>query len=106
MDSSKKPEKENPRTGASIFSQLFFTWTIPVLFQASRRGLSQEDLTECLKKDHSDKLGDKLEQEWEREVQKASQEHREPNFRSAIIRLYLCPCLLDGFLIFLFVLIK
>ncbi|GAB0088829.1 multidrug resistance-associated protein 4 [Sergentomyia squamirostris] len=106
MDSSKKPEKANPRAKASIFSQLFFAWTVPVLFQAAEKGLSTEDLTLCLDKDKSEKLGDKLEESWERECQQAAQEHRKPSLKKAIIRLYFSLCIPDGFLIFLFVLIK
>lgn len=62
MDHSKKPETVNPRAKSNPFSQLFFTWTIPLLSKGAKKGLNQEDLTKCLDKDRSEQLGDRLEE--------------------------------------------
>lgn len=62
MDHSKKPESENPKARANPLSQLFFTWTIPLLCKGSKKGLNQEDVTKCLEKDRSEHLGDRLEE--------------------------------------------
>lgn len=61
MDSSAKPQKENPRRYANILSQLIFGWSIPLLYKGSRQGLNTEDLTKCLPEDCSEELGDALE---------------------------------------------
>lgn len=61
MDSSRKPKRENPREGANPLSQLFFLWIIPLFWKGSRTGLNTDDLTQCLKKDGSEMLGDELE---------------------------------------------
>lgn len=61
MDSSQKPQKENPRRFANIISHLFFGWSIPLLYKGSRQGLNTQDLTKCLPEDNSEELGDKLE---------------------------------------------
>lgn len=60
MDSTKKPEHKNPRQGANFFSQLTFGWVISTLFKGARNGLNADDLTQCLKEDESEILGDKL----------------------------------------------
>lgn len=60
MDSSRKPERPNPRKGANPLSQLFFLWTLPLFWKGSRKGLNTDDLTQCLKKDESELLGDEL----------------------------------------------
>jgi len=62
MDSSAKPKRKNPRQDANIISQLIFAWAIPLLYRGSRRGLNTDDLTECLKNDRSEQLGDRLEE--------------------------------------------
>lgn len=61
MDNSEKPQKENPRQHANIFSVLLFGWAMPMLFKGSREGLTTDDLTKCLPQDQSEDLGDRLE---------------------------------------------
>ncbi|XP_053671125.1 ATP-binding cassette sub-family C member 4-like [Anopheles nili] len=106
MDSSSKPVKKNPRKGAFCLSQLFFGWLLPLFYRGSRRGLGKDDLTKCLKADRSEDLGDELEEQWEKEVSQARIASREPKLRNALFRTFYKQCLFDGFLIFLFVLIK
>lgn len=61
MDYSQKPKRKNPRKSANIISQLLFVWVIPIFWKGLRKGLNQTDLTNCLKKDESEMLGDQLE---------------------------------------------
>lgn len=61
MDSSKKPERENPKNGANPISLLFFLWIAPLLLKGTNRGLNTDDLIKCLEEDKSDTLGDDLE---------------------------------------------
>lgn len=61
MDFSKKPERKNPRKGANPLSELFFLWMAPVFWKGTRKGLTTDDLTQCLRKDESEVLGDELE---------------------------------------------
>ncbi|KFB53213.1 AGAP003221-PA-like protein [Anopheles sinensis] len=106
MDSSRKPVKRNPRKGAFCLSQLLFGWLLPLFYRGSRRGLGKDDLTKCLKADRSEQLGDRLEEQWERELSQARIANRNPKLRNALFRTFYKQCLFDGFLIFLFVLIK
>lgn len=62
MESEKKPDKENPRRNANIFSQFFILWLAPLFWRGVKFGLCTDDLTKCLDKDKSDALGDELEQ--------------------------------------------
>ena len=48
MDSSRKPEKTNPRRYANVVSHLLFVWAMPLLYRGSKYGLHTEDLTKCL----------------------------------------------------------
>lgn len=61
MDSGIKPENRNPRKSANIFSQIFFTWIIPLFWRGTHKGLDIDDLTKCLDKDRSEGLGNELE---------------------------------------------
>uniref|UniRef100_A0A182YM29 Uncharacterized protein n=1 Tax=Anopheles stephensi TaxID=30069 RepID=A0A182YM29_ANOST len=106
MDSSTKPVKKNPRKGAFCLSQLFFGWLLPLFYRGSRRGLGKDDLTKCLRADRSEDLGEELEEQWEKEVSQARIASREPKLRNALFRTFYKQSLFDGFLIFLFVLIK
>ncbi|XP_053697137.1 ATP-binding cassette subfamily C member 4 [Sabethes cyaneus] len=106
MDSSRKPEKKNPRKGAFCASQLLFCWLLPLFYKGCRWGLNKDDLTKCLKKDKSEDLGDHLEQHWNTEVVKAKKQGRPPRLRNALFRAFYMQCIFDGFLVFMFVLIK
>lgn len=106
MDSSRKPEKKNPRKGAFFLSQLLYGWLLPLFFKGCRRGLSKDDLTKCLKEDKSEDLGDRLEEQWEKEIVRARRKNRPPRLRDALFRTFYKQCLFDGFLVFSFVLIK
>lgn len=106
MDSSRKPEKKNPRKGAFFLSQLLYGWLLPLFFKGCRHGLNKDDLTKCLKADKSEDLGDRLEKQWEKEIFLARKKNREPRLRNALFRTFYKQCLFDGFLVFLFVLIK
>ncbi|XP_065077152.1 ATP-binding cassette sub-family C member 4 [Ochlerotatus camptorhynchus] len=106
MDSTRKPEKKNPRKGAFYLAQLSFGWLLPLFFKGCRRGLNKDDLTKCLKKDKSEDLGDRLEEQWEKEIVRARRKNRSPRLRDALFRTFYKQCLFDGFLVFLFVFIK
>ncbi|EDW33917.1 GL21974 [Drosophila persimilis] len=106
MDSSPKPERKNPRQGANIFSQLIFAWALPLLYRGSRRGLNTDDLTECLEEDHSEQLGDRLEDEWYKEVERAHRKSNKPRLRNALFRCFLGPTIVNGLICLIYIVIK
>ncbi|XP_004519652.1 multidrug resistance-associated protein 4 [Ceratitis capitata] len=106
MDSTRKPEKINPRRHANILSQLLFVWAIPLLFKGSKRGLNTDDLTKCMPKDCSEDLGDSLEEKWYAEVERAHRKGRKPLLRNAILRTFWIPAVLDGIISLIYIVIK
>ncbi|XP_036327746.1 multidrug resistance-associated protein 4-like isoform X1 [Rhagoletis pomonella] len=106
MDSSRKPEKLNPRRHANIFSQLLFVWAIPLLYKGSKQGLNTDDLTQCLPQDCSEDLGDRLENKWYSEVERAHRKGRRPLLRNAILRTFWLPAIVDGIISLIYIIIK
>ncbi|KAL7728495.1 hypothetical protein ACLKA6_012510 [Drosophila palustris] len=106
MDSSAKPDRKNPRQRANILSQLIFAWAVPLLYRGSRKGLNTDDLTECLKEDHSEQLGDRLEDEWYKELERSDRKSRKPRLRNALFRCFLWPTIVNGIMCFVYIVIK
>ncbi|CRK89768.1 CLUMA_CG003617, isoform A [Clunio marinus] len=106
MNFSRKLVLKNPRNGANKLSQLFFLWTIPTMFRGCFHSLNEENLWECLKKDRSQELGDKLEMQWQHELTESRNKKKEPRLRNAILRTFWKNCIADGFLVLFFTILK
>ncbi|XP_050316874.1 ATP-binding cassette sub-family C member 4 [Bactrocera neohumeralis] len=106
MDSSRKPEKINPRRHANILSQLLFVWAMPLLFKGAKNGLNTDDLTKCMPKDSSEDLGDRLEEKWYAEVERARRKGRKPLLRNAILRTFWVSAVVDGAISLIYMVIK
>ncbi|XP_022918682.2 ATP-binding cassette sub-family C member 4-like [Onthophagus taurus] len=65
--SPKVPTAKNPRETANIFSYCTFAWFMPTFLKGYQKQLNEEDLFKTLDSQKSSYLGDRLEQEWERE---------------------------------------
>uniref|UniRef100_A0A182NL49 Uncharacterized protein n=1 Tax=Anopheles dirus TaxID=7168 RepID=A0A182NL49_9DIPT len=87
MEATRVTLSPNPRQRASLLSILTFWWTIDMF----RKGYSQtfeiSDLYKPLDEDHANRLGDRLESEWNRqlELQKQTPAHS-PSLVRAIFR--------------------
>ncbi|XP_037945079.1 multidrug resistance-associated protein 4 [Teleopsis dalmanni] len=106
MDSSSKPERQNPRRNANFFSHLIFAWSIPLLYKGSKNGLNTDDLTQCLPEDRSEDLGDKLEKQWYNEVERARRKTKQPLLRNAILRTFWPSAIVDGLISLIYIIIK
>ncbi|KAH8336344.1 hypothetical protein KR059_002930 [Drosophila kikkawai] len=106
MDSSAKPTRKNPRQKANIISQLIFAWVIPLLYRGSRRGLNTDDLTKCLKEDQSEQLGDRLEEQWFKELERSHRKKNKPHLRNALFRCFLGPTIVNGLICLIYIIIK
>ncbi|XP_017091987.2 ATP-binding cassette sub-family C member 4 [Drosophila bipectinata] len=106
MDSSSKPQRKNPRQRANIISQLIFAWAVPLLYRGSRQGLNTDDLTECLKEDRSEQLGDRLEKEWFNELERSHRKKQKPRLRNALFRCFLGPTIVNGLICLIYIVIK
>ena len=61
MDSSRKPQNENPGVKANFLSRLFILWIVPLLFRGHQEtGLNADDLCKCIPADVSEELGNRL----------------------------------------------
>ncbi|XP_044009118.1 ATP-binding cassette sub-family C member 4-like [Aphidius gifuensis] len=55
---------------ANPLSRLFFWWTIRIFNKGSKNNLTVSDIGDPLSPDRSEKLGDSLEREWQKEIDK------------------------------------
>jgi len=64
-------QASNPFSKANPISKAFYLWVWPLLLKGRKKNLQQEDLFRVLEEDESTSLGDKLEKEWLKEVEKS-----------------------------------
>ncbi|XP_023228582.1 multidrug resistance-associated protein 4-like [Centruroides sculpturatus] len=77
----ERKEKSNPFDTVSVFSRIFFCWIFPIINEGRKRVLKEEDLYKCSKYHNSEYLGDLLQKEWNRELQK-----KNSNILKALLR--------------------
>lgn len=88
-----KPEDDgkknvNPVLHANIFSRLTISWMNSIFVTGNKRPLEEDDLFPLLEDDKSEVLTEKLQMEWEKELNKRHQGKR-PHFWKALMRV--CP---------------
>ncbi|CAG9768357.1 unnamed protein product [Ceutorhynchus assimilis] len=97
MDGALMLKKDNPKLKANIFSKLFFAWTIPLFYIGSKRSIRISDLYKTLTADKSEKLGDKLEENWNKQVNNAKTSlKKKPSLLKALIKTFIWEYLLYG----------
>ncbi|XP_023229457.1 multidrug resistance-associated protein 4-like [Centruroides sculpturatus] len=77
----EKKEKINIYDSAGVFSRMFLWWIFPIISKGRKRFLKEEDLLEISKYHTSEYLGDKLQKEWNKELQK-----KNSNILKAVLR--------------------
>lgn len=60
--------RKNPRYRTNACTRLGFCWTLPFFIKGCRKDLDEEDLYDALDEHKSNKLGNKLEAEWQKEL--------------------------------------
>ncbi|XP_058448247.1 ATP-binding cassette sub-family C member 4-like [Malaya genurostris] len=89
MEAAKVRLCNNPRQDASLFSVLTFWWTVDMFRQGSTRTLGLSDLYRPLEDDFADKLGDRLEENWQKQLQKSHKNSKhKPSLVKAIFRTF------------------
>lgn len=68
MEVLKNPLNPNPREKANFLSALTFFWTIKIFKKGYKKVLELEDLFKPLEVDRSEALGDRLERNWDAQV--------------------------------------
>ncbi|XP_023241666.1 multidrug resistance-associated protein 4-like [Centruroides sculpturatus] len=66
----ERKEKSNPFDTVGVFSRIFFCWIFPTINEGRKRVLKEKDLYKCSRYHTSEYLGDLLQKEWNRELQK------------------------------------
>ncbi|XP_023212547.1 multidrug resistance-associated protein 4-like [Centruroides sculpturatus] len=74
-------QQSNTYDSAGVFSRLFFCWLFPIIIKGKKRLLKEVDLYETSKYHTSEYLGNKLQKEWNKELQKSN-----PSTVKAILR--------------------
>ncbi|XP_023235793.1 multidrug resistance-associated protein 4-like isoform X3 [Centruroides sculpturatus] len=68
----ERKEKSNPFDTVGVFSRIFFCWVFPLINEGRKRVLTEKDLFEISKYYSSEYLGDLLQKEWNKELQKGN----------------------------------
>lgn len=76
-------------------------WMVKLFYKGARRGLQVTDLYQILKADKSEKLGDALEKNWNKEVAKAKEKGTNPSLIRALSNTFLCLYMAYGLAMFI-----
>ncbi|KAJ8687082.1 hypothetical protein QAD02_022876 [Eretmocerus hayati] len=89
MDSGQTVKNGNPRDKANTLSILVWWWTIRLFKKGYSKVLGPDDLYAPLREDRSNRLGDRLEKKWTRELKTARERNRSPSLLFTIIRTFI-----------------
>ncbi|KAF5287389.1 hypothetical protein FQA39_LY15927 [Lamprigera yunnana] len=92
-----KVRKSNPKDKANILSTIFLGFVFKTIWNGARRNLEDNDICEVVKCCQSEKLGDRLGKEWERELKK-----KNPSLLCAMFRIVCIKYFLLSIFIFLY----
>ncbi|XP_041973671.1 ATP-binding cassette sub-family C member 4-like [Aricia agestis] len=88
MESKVVLKEKNPNENANFISRIFLCWSFPLFKRGYKQGLSVDDLFQARDKDRSGRLGDRLEEAWNRELQTAKENGTKPSLSKAIVRCF------------------
>lgn len=99
MDSKVVLKEKNPHDKANFISKIFLTWSFSLFRRGFKHGLTVEDLWQARAGDHSGRLGDRLEQAWQEELDNAKRKGIKPSFSKAIVRSFWLEYLMCGLVV-------
>ncbi|KAI2474047.1 ATP-binding cassette sub-family C member 4 [Diabrotica virgifera virgifera] len=85
MEMTKEKYNPNPRETANIISALFFGYTYDVFKKGLSKTLEVDDLYNPLKSDRSKVLGDNLQRNWDKQLEKSKKSNSKPSLLKAIV---------------------
>nr|CAD7603849.1 unnamed protein product [Timema genevievae] len=100
MESETVKNKVNPREDANIFSVIFFVWTIKLFKTGYSKAIEEEDLFETLKEDRSKLLGNNLEKNWAKEVERAGAIKTNASLFRALVKTFSWDFVMLGLFVF------
>ncbi|XP_054723461.1 ATP-binding cassette sub-family C member 4-like isoform X2 [Uloborus diversus] len=87
MEFEKRAENPNPWTKANFVSRIFFWWLTPLFLKGTKGNLKLTDIYDSPDVDSSEKIGETMQKEWEKELKKIKDgEH--PSLFKATIRSF------------------
>ncbi|XP_078033391.1 ATP-binding cassette sub-family C member 4 isoform X2 [Augochlora pura] len=89
MDASKKYENPNPKLLANPLSRLIFWWLKPLFLYAKNHDLELKDIYNVLPEDVSQRLGNKLERNWLKELKTAEESGVKPKLFNALKKTFM-----------------
>ncbi|KAK0054448.1 multidrug resistance-associated protein 4, partial [Biomphalaria pfeifferi] len=96
MDESLRHINPNPTLSANIFSRTLFCWLDPLFKKGYKRPLEDTDLYNVCPSDSSEYLGNKLEDEWNKQLKKGGK----PSLLKALMRTFGLQYMLVGLVVF------
>lgn len=91
----------------SGFNLVFYRWMAKLFYKGAKKGLQVSDLYKHMKSDDSESLGDKLERNWNREVEKSKNGNKEPSLLKAMFKTFIWGYMYYGIMFFiLFVILR
>ncbi|XP_049951743.1 ATP-binding cassette sub-family C member 4-like isoform X1 [Schistocerca serialis cubense] len=97
MDASKRRANPNPRVAANPLSVLTFWWMKDLFVLGSKKDLEVDDLYDTLDGDFSEDLGQKLEENWRKELASANKkEKKEPSLLKALYHTFVGQYMYQG----------
>lgn len=99
---SKEKLAVNPRKTGNFLSILTFAWVLPMLFKGRKKVLDMEDLYQPLDDHYSNRLGDRLEAAWHKEIEKKKRKKQAPSLMSAGLSVFGGTILFFGTLLLIF----
>ncbi|CAG9575824.1 unnamed protein product [Danaus chrysippus] len=88
MESKVVLKEKNPHDKANIFSKIFLWWSFKLFKRGYKTGLTIDDLWQARSVDQSSRLGDRLEEAWEREVERSRKNNSKPSLSRAIVSCF------------------
>ncbi|XP_052217717.1 ATP-binding cassette sub-family C member 4-like isoform X4 [Dreissena polymorpha] len=101
MDESIRHHNPNPILRANPLSKLLFWWMNPLFKNGYERQLEVEDMYNVVNEDQSETLGNRLEEEWAKEVERTKGGKRQPSLFRALFRMFGFEYLLLGLILLL-----
>nr|ACZ64280.1 ATP-binding cassette sub-family C member 4 [Trichoplusia ni] len=98
MESKVNLTEKNPQDRVNVFSKLFLTWSFSLFKRGYKQGLTVSDLWQAREADSSGRLGDRLEEAWEYEIEHAKKKGGDPSLSKAIVRSFWFEYMFCGFL--------
>ncbi|XP_071552963.1 ATP-binding cassette sub-family C member 4-like isoform X4 [Panulirus ornatus] len=88
MDQTRKIRLPNPRDTAGCLSKMIFWWILPLMRLGNKRSLEVSDLYHVQEQDASQGLGNKLQKNWDEEVEWSRAKGKKASYVKALIRCF------------------